>query len=258
MHPDWTRRATLSTALVLAGTAAAQVPPRGNGRPRIVFLVHPGMVLLDLVGPLTVFNVMGADIQLAWKEIAPVATDVGLPVLPTARFEDIAPGADMLCIPGGLGGSIAMMEDAAALRFVAMQGEAARWVTSICTGGLVLGAAGLLRGRRATTHWYVRDLLPLFGAEPVAERVVTDGNRVTGGGVTAGLDFGLRLAAELAGEEAARRVQLVLEYAPAPPFHAGSPEGAGQALTDDVLARRGPVLTAARSAAERAGRRLRI
>lgn len=252
-----TRRLALGAmgALFGAASAGAQPAPAAGG-PRVVMLVHPGMVLLDLVGPMTVFNLVGAQVALAWKDLVPVSTDVGLPVMPTARFGDVPAGADVLCIPGGLGGSIAAMEDPAVLAFVAAQGAAARWVTSVCTGGLVLGAAGLLRGRRATTHWYVRDLLAKFGAIPVADRVVTDGNRITGGGVTAGLDFGLRIAAALAGEEAARRVQLVLEYAPAPPFDAGTPEAAGPALTADVLRRRAPVLAAAEAAADRASRRL--
>jgi putative intracellular protease/amidase len=250
-----TRREAVGAAAALLGATQVQAQPAGGG-PRVVMLVHSGMVLLDLVGPLTVFNLLGAAVALAGKEGAPVTTDVGLPVMPTARYADVAPGAAVLFVPGGLGGSVAAMQDAATLDFLAAQGAAARWVSSVCTGALVLGAAGLLRGRRATTHWYVRDLLPLLGAIPAAGRVVTDGNRITGGGVTAGLDFGLTIAAALAGAEAARRIQLVLEYAPDPPFAAGMPEGAGPALTADVLARRAPVLAAARTAAEAASRRL--
>jgi cyclohexyl-isocyanide hydratase len=147
------------------------------------------------------------------------------------------------------------MQDAATLAFVADRGARARYVTSVCTGALVLGAAGLLRGYRAATHWYVMDTLPLLGAVPVHERVVSDRNRMTGGGVTAGIDFGLALLAQLRDAEYARRVQLVIEYAPAPPFNAGSPDSAGEALTEDVLARRKPLIDAARSAAQAAAGR---
>ncbi len=243
---------------VLSGTANAQPAPPGGGGPVVVMLIHPGMILLDLAGPLTVFALLGADIHLTARDRAAVPTDIGIPVAPRDDFASAPAAPDVLFVPGGLGGSIAAMDDAATTAFLAQRGVQARFVTSVCTGALVLGAAGLLRGHRATTHWYVRDLLPLFGATPTAGRVVVDGNRVTAGGVTAGLDFGLTLAARLRGEAEARRVQLVLEYAPQPPFDAGEPEGAGPALVVDVLARRQPVLVAARQAAERARDRMAL
>jgi cyclohexyl-isocyanide hydratase len=203
-----------------------------------------------------VFNILGADIHLVAADRTPVRTDIGIPVTPTMAFADCPADLDVLFVPGGLVGSIRAMEDDATLTFLKARGATARYVTSVCTGSLVLGAAGLLRGYRATSHWYTRDLLPLMGATTAAGRVVVDRNRVTGGGVTAGLDFGLVLASLLRSPEDARRVQLVLEYDPHPPFDAGSPEGAGAALTGDVLKRRAPALTAAAGAAHRAAERL--
>jgi cyclohexyl-isocyanide hydratase len=183
-------------------------------------------------------------------------TEIGLPVAPTTDFADCPVAPDILFVPGGLKGSIAAMTDPATIAFLADRGAKARFVTSVCTGGLVLGAAGLLRGYRATTHWYVRDLLPLLGAVPAEGRVVVDRNRLTAGGVTAGIDFGLTLAAQLHGEEVAKRLQLVLEYEPAPPFQAGGPTGAGPALTAEVLGRRRSVLDEAKAAATAAARNL--
>jgi cyclohexyl-isocyanide hydratase len=219
-------------------------------------LVHPDMVLLDLVGPQTVFSLSMATVLLVWKDRQPVRTDVGVAVQPTTTFADCPEQVDVLFVPGGLKGSIAAMEDAAVLDFLASRGERARYVTSVCTGGLVLGAAGLLRGYRATAHWYVRDLLPLLGATVGHERVVADRNRLTGGGVTAGIDFGLTLAAALRGEDYARRIQLVIEYDPRPPLRAGTPETAGPAVAEDVRRRRAPLIAAAREAALRAKTRL--
>ena len=213
-------------------------------------VVHPDMILLDLTGPMTVFNLLGAQLHLVARDRAAVRTDVGISVQPTATFAECPTDLDVLFVPGGLGGSVRAMEDADTLRFLADQGLRARYVTSVCTGSLVLAAAGLLHGYRATSHWYVRDLLPRMGATAVAERVVVDRNRVTGGGVTAGLDFGLTLAALLRGPEDARRIQLVLEYDPRPSFDAGSPEGAGPSLVAEVLKRRGPALSAASAAAD--------
>jgi cyclohexyl-isocyanide hydratase len=224
--------------------------------PQIAMLVHPDMVLLDLVGPHTVFSLTTAEVHLVWKTRDAVITSTGLPVAPTATFSECPQDLDVLFVPGGLKGSIALMSDDAVLDFLRDRGRRAKYVTSVCTGSLVLAAAGLLKGYRATSHWYVRDLLPAMGAITENSRVVVDRNRVTGGGVTAGLDFGLTLAALMRGEEEARRIQLVLEYAPAPPFDAGTPENAGEALTRDVLARRSPVLAAAREAAARAAKRL--
>ncbi len=260
------RRPIVSAALAAAAAQMATLQP-AEAQPApvpppapltITMLVHPDMVMLDLVGPLTVFGMLGATIHLVWHRLEPVSTDVGQLVMPTASFATAPAVSDVLFVPGGLRGSIAMMEDSETLRFLALAGATAGYVTSVCTGALVLGAAGLLRDYRATTHWYVRDLLPRFGAIPAEGRVVADRNRLTGGGVTAGLDFGLALAAMLRGEEAARRIQLLLEYDPQPPFAAGSPTGAGQLLTADVLRRRAAALGAAGDAAGRAAARLGI
>ena len=148
--------------------------------------------------------------------------------MPTATFAQV-PRADVLCVPGGMGVA-GVIDHAPALNWVRQIGAEAEWVTSVCTGALILGAAGLLQGYRATTHWAWHDLLALFGAEPVQARTVFDRNRVTGGGVTAGIDFALALMGRIAGEDHARAVQLGLEYDPAPPFDAGSPAKAGPAL----------------------------
>ena len=200
---------------------------------RVVFLVYPNVTQLDLTGPAQVLSRIGeAKIDLVWKMRDPVQTDSGFALLPTATFDEVRE-ADILCVPGGFG-CIDVMQDEAALAWVRSVGEKAKWVTSVCTGSLILGAAGLLRGYRATSHWAWRDYLGLFGAEPVAERVVFDRNRVTGGGVTAGIDFALALVAAIEGEENARAIQLGLEYDPHPPFDSGTPDKAGEDLVRRV------------------------
>ena len=200
---------------------------------RVVFLVYPNVTQLDLTGPAQVLSRIGeAKIDLVWKMRDPVQTDSGFALLPTATFDEVRE-ADILCVPGGFG-CIDVMQDDAALAWVRAVGESAQWVTSVCTGSLILGAAGLLRGYRATSHWAWRDYLGLFGAEPVAERVVFDRNRVTGGGVTAGIDFALALVAAIEGEENARAIQLGLEYDPHPPFDSGTPDKAGEDLVRRV------------------------
>jgi len=192
---------------------------------QIGFLVFPQVQQLDLTGPHDVCaSLPEVQARLVWKDLTPVASTSGLMLTPDTRF-DACPQLDVLCIPGGLGVN-PLLEDAETLAFVRRQATAARYVTSVCTGALVLGAAGLLRGKRATTHWASHALLTQFGAIPVHERVVRDGNLLTGGGITAGIDFGLVLAAELFGAQAAQAVQLQLEYAPAPPFDAGHPDSA--------------------------------
>lgn len=192
----------------------------------IGFLLFPHVTQLDLTGPAQILGrVPGARVHLLWKSLDPVPTDVGFSINPTTTFED-CPQLDVLCVPGGFGIE-ALLDDAATLGFLRRQGEGARYVTSVCNGALVLGAAGLLRGYRSACHWLWRDYLPRYGAIPVAERIVRDRNRMSGGGVTAGIDFGLALAAELAGEETAKTLQLAFEYEPQPPFDCGSPERAG-------------------------------
>ena len=161
-------------------------------------------------------------------------------------------------MPGGLKGTIEAMKDSRTIDFLVSAGNSARFVTSVCTGSLLLGAAGLLKGYNATSHWYVRDLLPLMGAVTKKDRVVEDRNRITAGGVTAGIDFGLTLAARLKGEDTAKRIQLLIEYDPKPPFAAGTPEQAGAAISDDILDRRGALIREAEQVARAAGAKLGI
>jgi len=196
---------------------------------KVAFLVYPEVTQLDFTGPAQVLSRLGmARVDYVWKTLEPVPTDAGFSILPTATFDDIH-AADIICVPGGIA-CVDMMEDDETLAWLRRIGAEADWVTSVCTGSLILGAAGLLRGYRAACHWAWRDHLRLFGAEPVAERVVFDRNRVTGGGVTAGIDFAFALTAAVRGEDHARMIQLALEYDPAPPFDSGSPERAGQLL----------------------------
>lgn len=198
---------------------------------RIAFLLFPNVTQLDLTGPAQVLSRLGdARLDLVAKTLEPVPTDAGFSILPTATFADV-PAADILCVPGGFGTSDAIADDET-LDWVRRVGEGATWVTSVCTGSLVLGAAGLLKGYKAGCHWAQRHMLPLFGAEPVAERVVVDRNRVTGGGVTAGIDFGLKLISLIRGQKHAELVQLSVEYDPAPPFDAGSPDRASAGVLD--------------------------
>jgi len=195
----------------------------------IAFLLFPHVTQLDLTAPAQVLSRLGnVRLDLVWKTREPVMTDAGFAILPTATFAEVV-RADILCVPGGAGID-AVIGDDEAIDWVGRIGGEADWVTSVCTGSLILGAAGLLRGYRAGCHWARRAMLPLFGAEPVAQRVVVDRNRITGGGVTAGIDFALTLTAMLRGAAHAKAVQLSLEYDPAPPFDSGSPERAGPAL----------------------------
>ena len=199
---------------------------------RVAFLLFPNVTQLDLTGPAQVLSRLGnVTIDLVASNRDPVMTDAGFALLPTASFAD-ARACDILCVPGGFGTADAV-EDAATLDWVRQAASGAAWITSVCTGSLILGAAGLLQGYRATTHWASHHMLARFGAIPVQERIVFDRNRVSGGGVTAGIDFALALTAVIRGEDHARLVQLSLEYDPAPPFAAGSPTGAGP----EILAR---------------------
>jgi cyclohexyl-isocyanide hydratase len=202
----------------------------------IGMLLYPGFTQLDLTGPFEVLHMVpGAQLHLVWKSLEPVEADSHLAVLPTTTFEG-CPALDVLFVPGGRG-QMALMRDEETLGFLRAQGRSARYVTSVCTGALLLGAAGLLEGYEAATHWAFMDLLPNYGARPVRRRVVVDRNRITGGGVTAGIDFGLRLAAELAGENVAKAIQLGLEYDPEPPFRSGHPDLAEPSLVERVRGR---------------------
>ena len=221
----------------------------------IGILIFPAVNQLDATGPAQVLaRTPGATLHMVWKTREPVQTDAGFSIVPTTTFAD-CPQLDVICIPGGAC-QIDLMNDAEVLAFVAKQGAAARYVTSVCTGSLVLGAAGLLKGYKSACHWASRDLLKAFGAIPVAERVVRDRNRLSGGGVTAGIDFGLTLLAELAGPEVAQSVQLGLEYDPQPPFQSGSPEKAGSERTARVRASMERMIARRQEANARAASRL--
>lgn len=199
----------------------------------IGFLMYPHVTQLDATGPAEVLSkVPNAKVHMIWKTLEPIPNDSGFSINPTDTFET-CPDLDVICIPGGLG-QRALMDDTEVLDFVRRQGEQAKYVTSVCSGSLLLGASGLLNGYEATSHWAFRDLLPLFGAKPVNQRIVKDRNRISGGGVTAGMDFGLTLAAELTDEITAKTIQLMLEYDPAPPFDTGTPEKAGAELEAHV------------------------
>jgi cyclohexyl-isocyanide hydratase len=198
-------------------------------------MVFPNLTQLDLTGPYEVLaRLPGAETRLLWKTLDPVRSEHGLTIVPDTTFAD-CPSLDLVLVPGGAGID-PLLEDTEVLAFLRAAAAGARYVVGVCTGSLVLGAAGLLRGRRAGTHWMSRNLLRAFGAEPVAERVVVDGNIYTGGGVTAGIDVALTVAAEIAGRAAAEAIQLAIEYDPAPPFASGSPERAEPAVLARVLA----------------------
>jgi cyclohexyl-isocyanide hydratase len=197
---------------------------------QIGMLLYPGLTLLDLIGPQTVWS-WHAKIHLVWKTQDLIVSDSGVAIQPTTTFADCPHDLDILFVPGGFG-TAAAMQDRAVLDFLAARAAHAKYVTSVCSGSLILGAAGLLQGYKATSHWASRDILPLFGAEPVEARVVVDRNRITGGGVTAGIDFGLVLLAKLRGDDVAKVTQLAMEYDPEPPFHAGSSKSAGPAVVE--------------------------
>lgn len=218
---------------------------------QIGMVLFPELTQLDLTGPFEVFaRLPNAEVHLIWKDLQPVRSDIGLHILPTTTFAD-APALDVICIPGGPGMN-ALLNDDAVLDFVAAQGQDAKYVTSVCTGALVLGAAGLLDGYRAATHWASMSFLEDFGATPVDERVCVDRNRITGGGVTAGIDFGLAVAAALSDKITAQRIQLYMEYSPAPPFDSGSPKTAPAEVVDAFRSLAKPMLDARRTAVARA------
>ncbi len=195
----------------------------------IAFLLFNGQTQLDMTGPAQFLSRMpGAKVFYVAETLAPVPNDAGFAIVPTATFADV-PKADILCVPGGVGVSD-VMRDAAAMDWVRKVGAEATWVTSVCTGSLILGAAGLLKGYKATTHWAWHQHLSRFGAIPVEARTVIDRNRITGGGVTAGIDFALTLIEQVAGENVAKMLTLGFEYDPAPPHAVGTPAKAGEAL----------------------------
>lgn len=200
----------------------------------IGLVIYPGMTALDIVGPQQVFSALpNVQIHRIWKTLGSIKTDDGMMILPDTTFEN-CPSLDVICVGGGLG-QMAVVNDPEVLEFFRKQGRTAKFITSVCGGSEFLAKAGLLQGYRAATHWMAREQLARLGVEVGTERVVIDRNRMTGGGVTAGIDFGLTIAEVLCGEEAAKIAQLLMEYDPAPPFDVGSPEKAGADLVSKAM-----------------------
>ncbi|WP_165223847.1 DJ-1/PfpI family protein [Aquisphaera insulae] len=231
----WAARSLATAAQAAPAARAATDRPDAShaAQAEILMLTYPRFTALDLIGPQHVFSLLGPEFKtwLVWKDTNEVVSDTGVPFRPTRTFRDCGDSPAVLFIPGGTDGTLAAMADREVREFVASRGAKATFVTSVCTGSLVLGAAGLLKGYKATSHWLALDDLKKFDAEPVSERVVVDRNRVTGAGVTAGIDFALTLAARLKDEKYAKAVQLMMEYDPHPPFQSGNP---GVAAPDDV------------------------
>jgi len=199
------------------------------------FVIFPDLTQLDFTGPLQVLaRLPQATTHIVAKSEAPVPSDCGLSLVPTRTFANCPP-LDLICVPGGVKGVVGAISDRETVEFVRLRASTAKYVTSVCTGAFILGAAGLLRGRRVTTHWAYTDLLLCFGATYEKARIVKDGNLITAGGVTAGIDFGLSVVAEIAGETVARTIQLGLEYDPAPPFDSGHPDRAPAAVRSALL-----------------------
>lgn len=222
---------------------------------QIACVLFPDFTQLDLTGPYEVFHRLpDATVHLVAASEDPVASEAGLAIVPTLTFADV-PACDVLFVPGGPGVNAAMLDDEL-LTFLRLHGEHAAWVTSACTGALVLGAAGLLAGYEAATHWASMEFLSSFGAWPKRERVVVSGNRITGGGVTAGIDIALRIAEQTCGRRVAEEIQLGIEYDPAPPFNAGSPDSASPEVRDAVLRRLATMKEQRRRAVEAAARKL--
>ena len=220
----------------------------------IGFVIFPDLTQLDFTGPLQVLSRLPeSKTHIVAKSAAPVPSDCGLGLVPTHTFAN-CPALDLICVPGGSMGVVGAMGDADTIDFVRRQAAGARYVTSVCTGAFILGVAGLLKGRRATTHWAFADLLPLVGATHEKARVVRDGNVITAGGVTSGIDFGLSVVAEIGGESVARTIQLGIEYDPAPPFDSGHPDRAPAGLASTLRSTRyGGVRSAYRERLEGAG-----
>ena len=206
------------------------------------FVIFPGITQLDFTGPFEVLSRLGtppsisapskfplSKVNVIAKTMLPVVSDRGLGIMPTCTFENCPP-LDLICVPGGAG-VVEALADVETVDFIRRQGGRAEYVTSVCMGAFLLGAAGLLKGRRAATHWSYVDLLPLVGARHEKGRVVRDGNVFTSGGVSAGIDFAFSIVAELAGPEVTQAIQLGIEYDPSPPFDAGHPDKASEAAT---------------------------
>lgn len=235
-----TAAALTGAPLLAAPRASATERPRAQrdepaGGEQVAMLLYPECTALDFVGPQYAFGCLDrAEVHHVAATMDPVRTDTGLSLLPTMTLDECPRDVDVLFVPGGTTGTLAAMRDERVIRFIADRGARAKWVTSVCTGSLLLGAAGLLRGYQATSHWMAHHLLPDVGAIPVDSRVVVDRNRVTGAGVSAGIDLGLTLVALLRDQHYAESVQLMAEYAPQPPFNAGSPKTAPPDVTASI------------------------
>ncbi|UYP76064.1 DJ-1/PfpI family protein [Pantoea dispersa] len=228
---------------------------RDSASTSIGLLLFPALTQLDLTGPFEVFaRAPDTKVHLIWKNLDPVVSDRGMAIQPTTTF-DACPALDIICIPGGPG-QINLMKDEEVLSFIRAQSKQAKLVTSVCTGSLVLGAAGLLEGYKATTHWASLDQLALLGAEPVNERVVRDRNRITGAGVTSGIDFALSVVSEMFGPDIAQNIQLHMEYDPAPPFDCGSPRSASEEQLKKAQQQVAPFVEKRRQATLKAAARL--
>lgn len=227
--------ALTASSLVQGGKAKGSSTEVNDQQKQIAMLLFPGMTALDLIAPQMIFALLPErQVHLVAKTLAPVQTDTGVMLQPRLTLEDTPDALEVLFVPGGLVGTGDAMRDRETLKFLESRAVRSSFVTSVCTGSLILGAAGLLRGYKATTHWSAREVLPLLGAELVKERVVEDRNRVTAGGITSGLDFALRLAAKLENDSLAKTLQLMVEYAPAAPFLSGTPELAEPGIVASV------------------------
>ncbi|MEO1401933.1 MAG: DJ-1/PfpI family protein [Cyanobacteria bacterium J06635_1] len=211
---------------------------------QIGFLIYPGVVQLDVMGAYQVLAFPpNIQVHLIGKTVEPLTSNEGLMLVPTITLTE-CPKLDVICVPGGGMGQLDAMTDADILDFLKKQGETAQYVTSVCTGSMILAAAGLLDGYKATCHWAFREQLAKLGVDVIPDRVVIDRNRVTGAGVTSGIDFGLTLLGLLCGEDMAKLTQLFMEYTPAPPFNAGTPDTAGEALVNMLMKGGKPMIDA--------------
>lgn len=211
---------------------------------QIGFLVYPDVIQLDVMGAYQVLAFPpNTQIHLIWKTLSPVVSNEGLTLTPTVTVADCPP-LNVICVPGGGMGQVEVMKDSEILAFLKQQAKSARYVTSVCTGSMILAAAGLLQGYKAACHWAFREQLAMLGVEVVPQRVVIDRDRITGAGVTSGIDFGLTLLALLCGEQMAKMAQLMIEYMPEPPFDAGTPETAGEEIVQPLMQFGKPLLDA--------------
>lgn len=221
-----------AAATAVPGQDMSNLPPNWTGQEQIGMLLYPGMTALDFVGPQHMFaSLMGATVHHVAKTLDPVVCESNLTIVPTTTLVECPRELDILFVPGGGEGTLEAMQDPEILDFLNDRGSRAKLVTSVCVGSLLLGAAGLLRGYQATSHWATLSVLPLAGAHPVEQRVVQDRNRITGAGVSAGLDLGLIILALLRDRNYAETTQLLAEYSPEPPFQAGSPRTASPDVT---------------------------